>query len=399
MSKIENIRPILLTADYGNENHPEILECFPNGPKRTIGIVEVTLENGNVGFGEGYLGVFAPKVFKSIVELCSPYLTGKNGFDILSRYKDLCSICDYWSLQGAARHTTSAIEIALVDAKSKSQKCPAYKLFGKSKANRIEAYGSGGICDTKEHFIEELELLKSLGIKKYKIRSVPEDIYKTAWVLKEARKYDIDVGIDMCQNLADPPISAEEVIVYVMSVKEISNEEILFLEEAVGPMDLRGFKKLKESLKIDICGGEVITTPMEMIQRLDLDIYDFVQPDASVIGGMNAVKEVFDHAQNKDIMPVVHAWGGPVAIMANYHVAFGCNGNLVEFPMIPYELEPIMFGDQRVINDGYVIRSEMPGIGITMNGSIEEKFSFDEKAVYSCVVVDRGQPHDNYWKE
>ena len=67
MSKIENIRPILLTAEYGDEKHPEILECFPNGPKRTIGIVEVTLENGVKGYGEGYLGVFAPNVFKSIV--------------------------------------------------------------------------------------------------------------------------------------------------------------------------------------------------------------------------------------------------------------------------------------------------------------------------------------------
>ena len=69
MGKIENIRPILLTADYGHEKHPEILECFPNGPKRTIGLVEVTLENGVKGYGEGYLGVFAPNVFKSIVEL------------------------------------------------------------------------------------------------------------------------------------------------------------------------------------------------------------------------------------------------------------------------------------------------------------------------------------------
>ena len=154
MSKIENIRPILLTADYGDEKHPEILECFPNGPKRTIGLVEVSLENGIKGYGEGYLGVFAPKVFESIVELCSPYLVGKDGFDILRRYKDLCSVCDYWSLQGAARHTTSAIEIALVDAKSKSKKCPAYKLFGNSSKDQIETYGSGGICDTKEHFIE-----------------------------------------------------------------------------------------------------------------------------------------------------------------------------------------------------------------------------------------------------
>ena len=399
MNKIENIRTILLSADYGDEKHPEILECFPNGPKRTIGLVEVTLENGVKGYGEGYLGVFAPKVFKSIVELCAPYLIGKDGFDVLRRYKDLCSVCDYWSLQGEARHTTSAIEIALVDAKSKTQKCPAYKLFGNSSKKHIEVYGSGGICDTKEHFIEELELLKSLAIKKYKIRSVPNDIYKTAWVLKEARKYGIDVGIDMCQNLADPPISADAVISYINSVKKITKENILFLEEAVGPMDLNGFKKLKETLKIAICGGEVITTPLEMIQRLNLDIYNFVQPDASVIGGMHAVKEVFEHAKTKNMIPVVHAWGGPVAIMANYHVAFGCNGDLVEYTMIPYKLEPIMFGEQRVIKNGYLLRSEISGIGITMNDKIENEFSFDEMAVYSCVTLDRGQPNDDYWKE
>ena len=300
-------------------------------------------------------------------------------------------------MQGAARHTTSAIEIALVDAKSKTQKCPAYKLFGNSSKKNIEVYGSGGICDTKEHFIEELELLKSLEIKKYKIRSVPGDINKTAWVLKEARRYDIDVGIDMCQNLADPPISSDEVISYINSVKKITNEKILFLEEAVGPMDIKGFKKLKETLKIDICGGEVITTPLEMNQRLNLDIYNFVQPDASVIGGMHAVKKVFEYAKAKNIVPVVHAWGGPVAIMANYHVAFGCNGNLVEFPMIPYKLEPIMFEDQRFIKNGNLLRSEIPGIGITMNDKIEKDFSFDEKAVYSCVIADRGQPNDEYW--
>ena len=103
--------------------------------------------------------------------------------------------------------------------------------------------------------------------------------------------------------------------------------------------------------------------------------------------------------KKKKITPVVHAWGGPVAIMANYHVAFGCNGNLVEFPMIPYKLEPIMFGDQRVIKNGNLLRPEISGIGITMNDKIEKDFSFDKKAVYSCVVVDRGQPSDNYWKE
>ncbi len=62
--KIEEIRTVLLSANYGHENHPEILECFPNGPKRTIGLVEVTLEDGTQGYGEGYLGSFCSKSFR-----------------------------------------------------------------------------------------------------------------------------------------------------------------------------------------------------------------------------------------------------------------------------------------------------------------------------------------------
>ena len=397
-NQIEEIRTILLSAKYGHEKHPEILECFPNGPRRTIGLVEVTLRDGTKGYGEGYLGVFAPKVFESIVDLCKPYLLGKDAMDIKRRYLDLCSVCDYWSLQGAARHTTSAIEIALVDAKSKSLEVPAYKIFGDNFNDKVEVYGSGGICDSKEHFIEELDYLKSLGIKKYKIRSTEKDILRTAWILQEANKYKIEIGIDMCQNLTDPPLSAQEVISFINDVRKISSENILFLEEAVGPTDIKGFKKLKENFDIKICGGEIITTQEEMISRINLGTYDFVQPDASVIGGIQSVLEIFNHAKSKGVDTVVHAWGGPVAIMANYHACFAAGGKLVELPMIPYELEPDLFTDQRKIVDGCLVRPKKPGIGITMNDNIEKKYKFDESAVYSCVVVDRGQPNDDYWK-
>ena len=397
-NQIEEIRTILLSAKYGHEKHPEILECFPNGPKRTIGLVEVTLRDGTKGYGEGYLGVFAPKVFESIVDLCKPYLLGKDAMDIKRRYLDLCSVCDYWSLQGAARHTTSAIEIALIDAKSKSLGVPAYKMFEDNFNDKVEVYGSGGICDSKEHFIEELDYLKSLGIKKYKIRSTEKDILRTAWILQEANKYKIEIGIDMCQNLTDPPLSAQEVISFINDVRKISSENILFLEEAVGPTDIKGFKKLKENFDIKICGGEIITTQEEMISRINLGTYDFVQPDASVIGGIQSVLEIFNHAKSKGVDTVVHAWGGPVAIMANYHACFAAGGKLVELPMIPYDLEPDLFTDQRKIVDGCLVRPKKPGIGITMNDNIEKKYKFDESAVYSCVVVDRGQPNDDYWK-
>jgi L-alanine-DL-glutamate epimerase-like enolase superfamily enzyme len=398
MPKIENVRTVLLSSPYADADDPEIKECFPNGPKRTIGMVEVTLENGVTGLGEGYLAVFAPLVFKSIVDLCTPYIEGEEAFDIERRVKDLCSVCDYWSLQGAARHVTSAFEIALVDAKAKSQGVPAYDLLGGAKSEEIRIYGSGGCCDAKEQFLRELDLLETLGIDLYKIRAVKGDIHRTAWVLEEAGRRGIEVGVDMCQNLADPPQRVDAVVAYVDAVGKLTDRPIAFLEEAIGPDCPEGFKELRSRVDIKICGSEIITTPKEMIARINDGVYDFVQSDASVIGGIGAVMDVFRAAQARGTDVVVHAWGGAAAIMASYHAAFAAGGRLVEYPMLAFPLGTDMMGDQARIETGRLIRPTAPGIGVTLTPDMEAAYRFDETAVYSCKLTDWGPPPDDYWK-
>ena len=398
MPKIANIRCVLLSSPYADADDPEIKECFPNGPKRTIGMVEVTLDNGVTGLGEGYLAVFAPKVFESIVELCTPQVLHKDGFDISARVRDLRSLCDYWSLQGAARHVIAAFEIALWDAKGKSLGKPVYDLLSAgSKADSIQIYGSGGCCDRKEQFIRELDLLDSLGITKYKMRAVKGDILRTAWVLEEAARRGIEVGVDMCQNLADPPQAVEDVIKYVDSVHKLTDHRMIFVEEAIGPDAPEGFKELRSRIDVPVCGGEIITTPKEMIERLNGDVYDFVQPDASVMGGISAVMDVFDAAKRKGTEVVVHAWGGAAAIMASYHAAFAAGGNLVEFPMLDFPLGREMMGNQATIIDGKLIRPTAPGLGLELTAEMEARYPFDETAVYSCALLDYGPPPDSYW--
>ena len=397
MPKIENVRCILLSAPYADADDPEVKECFPNGPKRTIGMLEVTLDNGIRGLGEGYLAVFAPKVFQSIVELCTPYLIGNEAFDLNQRVRDLCCVCDYWSLQGAARHVISAAEIALADAQAKSRGIPVCQLFGESPSDTMRMYGSGGCCDTKEHFVRELEELERLGIDLYKIRSEKDDIHRTAWILDEAGRRGINVGVDMCQNLADPPQKVKEVVDYVSAVERLTDHRIIFLEEAIGPADPDGFKALQRCVTPQICGGEIITTPKEMIDRINNDVYNFVQPDASVIGGIGAVMEIFAAAQQRGIDVVVHAWGGPVAVMASYHAAFAGQGQLVEYPMLPFELADEMLGDSLMIGSGHLQRPAAPGLGVTLTEDIEKRYPFDETAVYSCKLLDRGKPPETYW--
>ena len=397
MPQIENVRCILLSSPYADADDPEVKECFPNGPKRTIGMVEVMLDNGIRGLGEGYLAVFAPKVFESIVELCTPYLIGNEAFDLKQRVRDLCSVCDYWSLQGAARHVTSAVEIALADAQAKSKGIPVHQLFGQSSSNTLRMYGSGGCCDTKDHFVRELEELERLGIDLYKIRSEKDDIHRTAWILDEAGCRGINVGVDMCQNLANPPQQVKEVVDYVNAIERLTDRKILFLEEAIGPADPDGFRALRRCVTPQVCGGEIITTPQEMIERINNDVYDFVQPDASVIGGIGAVLEVFGAAIRRGTDVVVHAWGGPVAIMASYHAAFAGHGKLVEYPMLPFQLGDEMLADSLKISQGQLQRPDGPGLGVTLTAEIEDRYPFDETAVYSCKPLDRGKPPETYW--
>jgi L-alanine-DL-glutamate epimerase-like enolase superfamily enzyme len=398
MPQIANARCILLSSPYADADDPEIKECFPNGPKRTIGMVEITLDNGVKGFGEGYLAVFAPLVFKSIVELCTPQVVGKDAFDIERRTRDLRSLCDYWSLQGAARHVISAFEIALQDAKGKSLGKPVYDLLGGARLDSIQIYGSGGCCDAKAQFIRELELLQSKGIKLYKIRSVKRDIFRTAWILEEAAKRGISVGIDMCQNLADPPQAVEDVVHFVSEVRKASQQPILFLEEAIGPDAPEGFKALRRQIDIPVYGGEIITTPKEMITRMKDGVYDGVQPDASVMGGISAVMDIFAASKETGTRVVVHAWGGAAAIMASYHAAFAADGNLVEYPMLDFPLGAEMIGDQGQIVDGRLIRPTAPGIGVTLTPEMEARYPFDPTAVYSCALIDFGPPPDDYWR-
>ena len=397
MPNIAAIRTVLLTSPYADAEDPEIKECFPNGPKRTIGMVELTLDSGIAGIGEGYLAVFAPLVFKSIVDLLTPYLVGKDATDIPRRLADMRSVCDYWSLQGAARHVISAIEIALWDAKGKSAGLPVHALLGTARAESIDIYGSGGCCDRKEQFLREMDLLDGKGIALYKIRSVKRDLHRTAWVLEQAASRGIRVGVDMCQNLADPPQSVDDAAGFVEGVQRLTNVGMAFVEEALGPDAPENFQALRRRIDVPVYGGEIITTPGEMIARLRAGTYDGVQPDASVIGGISAVMQVFAAARSAGVRVVVHAWGGPAAIMASYHAAFAGDGDLVEWPMLHHPLTDDMIGDRAPIRNGRLLRPDSPGIGVELTPEIEARYPFDPSAVYSCMLADYGPPPDDYW--
>ncbi len=383
LPKIAKVRAVLLSAPYANDNSAEVHINLPSGYK-SCSLVEVTLDNGTIGLGEGYIGVFAPHVFESIVNLIAPYLIGKEISQTNLLYKAVCNITDYWSFQGAARHVISAFEMAFVDAKAKHLNVPAYDLFGGAQVNSIPLYGSGGDSLTPESMVEEFEMLKKLGISIFKIRARNYEVNKTVWCLNKGKEYNIRIAVDMCQNLANPGQSVSEVMNYIKNVEDLTDERIYFLEESLGCQDTESYPLLRKKINIPVCGGEVVTTSYELSSRVEKQYYDFVQPDATVIGGMSEVHSVFDTCKKHGSKAVVHCWGGAVCMMSNYHVAFANGADLAEYPMPYYPLREELMVEPLKIVDGWLQVPTTVGLGVKLTPEIEQKYAFREDAVYNC---------------
>lgn len=383
---IRSIRPVLLSAPYAApEGNAEVLLHLPAG-MRTTGLVEITLSNGIVGLGEGYLAVFAPKVFAEIVRLVAPVLLGRSLDELAAIIRDIETTTGYWSFQGAARHVVSAFEIALQDARAQWLDVPLWKALGGNIAHPVPVYASGGDSTDPAFMAREIENVASLGIGTFKIRARKHQADKAMWSMKAAATRNIAVAIDMTQNLAIPSQSIEDVLGFVSAIKAGIGLTPAFLEEVQGPNAITDLPALRRSAVAPIAGGEIVTTPDELAARLRAGCYDIVQPDATVIGGVGAVMDVFATARETGTKVYVHCWGAGVGMLANYHAAIAGQGEMVEWPVPAYELREALFASAPRIDRGLLELSERSGLGARLTPHVERAFPFREDAVYRCLV-------------
>ncbi|MDB6169287.1 MAG: hypothetical protein JWM88_2151 [Verrucomicrobia bacterium] len=387
MSKIARIRTVLLSAPYSEPpTSAEVQLHLPAG-WRTIGMVEITLENGITGLGEGYLAVFAPQVFRSIVDLVTPMLVGRDplGFDQILR--DLTLTTGYWSWQGAARHVVSACEIALQDVRAQLLGVSVARMLGAGERRTLQLYASGGDSLTPAAMTREIAAVKSLGIDLFKIRARNHEAAKTAWCQRHASAHGIGIAVDMTQNLAVPSQSIADIRRFLEAVSSAEGGAPFFLEEALGPDEIGRYRELRAAVpQCRIAGGEIVTTAAELRHRLGEGCYDIVQPDATVIGGIAETLEVFSAARRHKAEVFVHCWGGPVGMMANYHAALAGGGRTAEWPMPRFELRDALVSKPWIVRAGTLELPESPGLGVRLTPEIEAKYPFREDAVYRCLT-------------
>ena len=101
--------------------------------------------------------------------------------------------------------------------------------------------------------------------------------------LREALGPEMELATDCHAVQVREPWSRSTALDLARAIEEF---DILFMEEPLRYDDPEGYAALRKATRVPIAGGECLTGVDEFRRYLDLDALDYVQPDATHVGGV-----------------------------------------------------------------------------------------------------------------
>jgi len=325
---------------------------------KNIGIIEVHTDNGLVGFGETYAGVYCAELIEPTVKYLENYLIGLDLNDT-----NIIDNIPFIGRSGLVKCIYSGIDIAIHDILSKNQNIPLYQYLG-GKDNNIKLYASNGSAKFSPKQIEDdVKHIIDLGYTSYKMRIGVQNKNIDLKRLESAKKYLGKGNLMVDAIMGTNPIkwNYNEALNWSKNLKQFNT---LWLEEPFNPTFIKDYSKLCLESNIKIAGGESLNQYWEFWEYYHHKSVDIIQPDVTNSGGIKECIKVVDLFGNQNT--AMHVWGSQVAINANEHFAKAYNVSYLEVPLM--ELE---------IND--YIKGDGTGINIHINEDIKLKYKLKNK--------------------
>jgi L-alanine-DL-glutamate epimerase-like enolase superfamily enzyme len=341
--------------------------------KRDSIIVRVETDEGITGYGEAHPGRSPGAIASLIKSTIAPMLVGMNATDVVGAWQRVHRMqLSSHGLGAGAALALSGIDMALWDIRGKAANMPLYELLGGTR-RRVPAY-AGGIAlgyQPKESLAEEAQEYVRRGYKALKLRlgdNVNDDIARVLHVRKT-----LGDGVD---------ILTDANAVYTMAICRrvlpvLADIRAGWLEE---PFACNDFASYREAAKITplvpIAAGENHYTRFEFAQLLEAGAVQVWQPDLSKCGGITEGVRIAAIASAWRIPMNPHSSATGLNHAATLHfIAATENSGYFEACVSRFNPFRDMFGTTFEIGaDGCVEPPSGPGLGITVDESIFEKY-------------------------
>jgi L-alanine-DL-glutamate epimerase-like enolase superfamily enzyme len=379
--KVTRVRSFLLSYPF-----PEPIRLPFFGGERTIVkrdamLIRVEADNGLVGYAPGPGSERTHRILRDTV---GPFLEGRTLAD-----PDALRV-RFQAGPGADPEVSKAycaLEIALYDLVGKERGLPVSELLGGRVRDRISLYGSAGMYMSPQGYAAEAAAVAAQGFRAYKMRPAagPERDIETVRLMREAVGRDIDLMVDahtwwrMGDRSYDPDTVAR-------TAEAMSEYEIAWLEEPLPPRDHEAYRELKEKDLVPLAAGEHEQHEAGFFELIGSGAVDYVQMDVCCQGGYAQGRRIFAEIEREGLRFAFHSWGTALEVAAAAQLGVCWPESVVEWLEYPcyatpgnpgmyaFPLASGILRDPLEINSGDLVVPRAPGLGVTVDESVIERY-------------------------
>ena len=279
-------------------------------------------------------------------------------------FRELYQRSLWWGRVGLGLSVLSGVEMALWDIAGKAAGRPVHELIGGPAHDRLPLYASGGTgAWPLERTVDQARRYTSLGFRGLKIgtgfegrpggfttapgRPAVRDLVRAAArpsgsptsAASSARCARRSGRTSSSPRTATPSRSASRGRAgrHSTSPAPSSRSTCCSWRSRSATTTRPATRSCGQATRVPIAGGECLTGIDEFGRFLDAGAFDYVQPDATHVGGVGVTRDVARMAEERHVGLIVHTGAavGP-GFMANLHVAFASpNARFVEYALAP----------------------------------------------------------------
>ena len=361
--------------------------------------LKLTTDTGIVGFGEAYAIPFHPNVaVKMIEDICERYVVNENPFQIEKLWRKIYSSGYTQRPDISISGVLSAIEIALWDIVGKELNQPIYNLLGGKINDRLRTYtylypkpeDKSNVYQDADLAAQRALEYQALGFDAVKFDPIgrytindPRDL--TLEELDHAENFVRAIRTAVGKNCdilfgshgQMTPASA------IRLAKRIEKFDPMWLEEPTPPANITAMASIAKKINIPVATGERLTTKYEFIALLKEEAASIVQMNLGRVGGILEAKKIAAIADASYAQVAPHMYCGPIIAAANVQVAASISNFLIIEGIETWSgFDASLIIDPLKWEDGYIVPSDKPGLGIEINENKLEEYPYNESKLH-----------------
>ena len=368
------------------------IECYPVwGGGRNFLFVVVDTDEGISGVGEA--GITGRELaVMGAIEHFKALLIGQDPGRIEHIWQFLFR-GGFFPAQRILTSAIAAIDIALWDIKGKALGVPIYELLGGKVRDKVVCYPHN-----RGHALEVTPLVEScLETKeqgwKFVRWGLPQNgnileprqavlmAIKQFHAVREAVGDEIELTFDVHTRLDLPDV--------IWLCREIESTRPFFIEDPLRCENPNSFKTLRPRVHVPIAAGEQFSSKWEFRELIEEEWIDYARIDLCIAGGITEARKIAGWCETHYIKLAVHNPLGPVSSAACLQLNMATpNFGVQEQPRKPGETLPDVVPVQPTWEDGYLIPTGLPGLGIEFDREAAKKRPFQQAELPTLQRLD-----------